>query len=207
MPSPENEPNPDKLERKKKKSSSGKSGTLKGVLTPNPKAIDKMAQDIGEELIQGLEEKDGQDRQSRSKKTKKDSDQEAEKLAWEKEKEEEEWKRKKKKKREKEAKERKEKEEQEAKKRAEEEQLASDKRSARAKLIHTAWLEKYDEELPELKRYWKKFFSNIQQTTINLDSHIRYLKLVMEDESLYPNRNVILATRWIQRLRDKIGTT
>ena len=25
----------------------------------------------------------------------------------------------------------------------------------------------------------------------------------MEDKSLYPNRNVILATRWIQRLRDK----
>ena len=162
-----------------------------------------MAQDIGEELVQDFQEKDGQDRQSRSKKTKKDSDQEAEKVAWEKEKEEEEWKRKKKKKREKEAKKQKEKEEQEAKKRAEEEQLASDKRSAPAKLIHTAWLEKYDEELPELKRYRKKFISNIQWTTINLDSHIRYLELVMEDRSLYPNRNVILATRWIQRLRNK----
>ena len=203
MPSPENEPNLDKPERKKKKSSSGKSGTPKGVQTPNPEAIDKMAQDIGEELIWGLQEKDSQDCWSRSKKTKKDSDWEAEKVAWEKEKEEEEWKRKKKKKREKEAKERKEKEEQEAKKQAEEEQLASDKRSAWAKLIHTARLEKYDEELPELKTYRKKFISNIQQTTVNLDSHIRYLELIMEDKSLYPNWNVILATRWIQRLRDK----
>ena len=186
-PSPENEPNPDKPERKKKKSSSGKSGTPKGVPTPNPEAIDKMAQDIGEELIRDLQGKDDQDRRSQSKKTKKDSDREAEKVA--REKEEEEWKRKKKKKREKEAKERKEKEEQEAKKRAEEEQLASNKRSARAKLIHTARLEKYDEELLELERYWQKFISNIQRTTVNLDSHIRYLELVMEDKSLYPNRN------------------
>ena len=200
-PSPENEPNLDKPEQKKKKSSSGKSGTPKGVPTPNPEAIDKMAQDIGEELIQDLQEKDNQDCRSRSKKTKKDSDREAEKVAREKEEEERKWQ--KKKKREKEAKERKEKEEQEAKKWAEEEQLASDKRSAWAKLIHTAQLEKYDKELPELKRYRKKFISNIQRTTINLDSHIRYLELVMEDKSLYPNRNVILATRRIQKLRNK----
>ena len=81
MPSPENEPNLDKLERKKKKSSSGKSGTPKGVPTPNPGVINKMAQDIGEELIRDLQEKDGQDRRSRSKKTKKDSDREVEKVA------------------------------------------------------------------------------------------------------------------------------
>ena len=110
-----------------------------------------MAQDVGEELVWDFQEKDGLDRRSRSKKTKKDSDWEAEKVAWEKEKEEEECKWKKKKKREKEVKERKEKEEQEAKRWAEEEQLASNKRSARAKLIHTARLEKYDEELPEQK--------------------------------------------------------
>ena len=103
MPSPENEPNPDKLEQKKKKLSSGKSGTPKGVPVPNPGAIDKMAQDIGEELIRGLQKKDSQDRRSPSKKTK-DSDWEAERVAREKEKEEE-WKRKKKKKKEKEAKE------------------------------------------------------------------------------------------------------
>ena len=150
-----------------------------------------MAQDIGEELIRSFQDKDGQDHRSRSKKTKKDSDWEAKKVAQEKEKGEEEWKWKKKKKREKEAKERKEKEEQEAKKWAEEEQLASDKRSAREKLIHTAQLEKYDEELLELKRYRKKLISNIQRTTVNLDSHIHYLELVMEDKSLYPNRNVI----------------
>ena len=183
MPSPENEPNLDKPEQKKKKSSSGKSGTPKGVPIPNREAIDKMAQDIGQELVRDFQEKNSQDRRSRSKKMKKDSDWEAEKVAQEKEKEEEQ-KRKKKKKREKEAKEQKEKEEQEAKKRAEEEQLASDKRSTRAKLIHTARLEKYDEELPELKRYRKKFISNTQRTTVNLDSHIHYLELVMEDKSL-----------------------
>ena len=202
MPSPENEQNPDKPDQKKKKSFSGKGGAMKGAPIPNPGAIDKMAQDIGEELIRDFQEKDGQDRWSWSKKTKKDSDQEAEKIAQEKKQEEEECKQKKKKKREKEAKERKEKEEQEAKRWAEEEQLASDKRTAWAKLIHTAWLEKYDEELLELKRYWKKFISNVQWTTINLDSHVHYLEWVMEDKSLYPNQNVILATRWIQKLRD-----
>ena len=152
MPSPENEPNLDKPDQKKKKSSSGKGGAPKGAPIPNPGAIDKMVQDIGEELLWDFQEKDGQDHWSQSKKTKKDSDREAEKVAREKEKEKEERKWKKKKKREKEAKEQKEKEEQEAKRWAEEEQLASDKRSARAKLIHTAQLEKYDEELPELKR-------------------------------------------------------
>ena len=162
-----------------------------------------MVQDVSEELVWDFQEKDGLDHRSRSKKTKKDSDQEAEKVAWEKEKKEEECKRKKKKKREKEVKEWKEKEEQEAKRWAEEEQLASNKRSAQAKLIHTAWLEKYDEELLELRRYRKKFISNIQWTTDNLNSHIHYLELVMEDKSLYPNQNVILATQWIQKLRDK----
>ena len=202
MPLPENVPNPDKLDRKKKKSSSRKGGAPNGAPIPNPGAIDKMAQDVSEELVWDFQEKDGLDRRSRSKKTKKDSDWETEKVAWEKEKEEEECKWKKKKKKEKEVKERKEKEEQEAKRWAEEEQLASNKRSARAKLIHTARLEKYDEELPELKRYRKKFISNIQRTTINLDSHIHYLELVMEDKSLYPNWNVILAIRWIQKLRE-----
>ena len=68
-----------------------------------PKRLTKMAQDISEELVWGLQEKDSQDHRSRSKKTKKNSDREAEKVAQEKAKQEE-WKRKKKKKREKEAK-------------------------------------------------------------------------------------------------------
>ena len=59
---------------------------------PNPGAIDRMAQDISEELVRDFQEKDGQDHRSRSKKTKKDSDRGAEKVAREKEKEEEEWK-------------------------------------------------------------------------------------------------------------------
>ena len=203
MPSPENESNPDKPERKKKKRSSGKSGTPRGASNPNPGVINKMAQKIGEDLIQDLQEKDDQDCQSRPKKTKKDSDQEAEKVAREKEHTEEQRKLKKKKKKEREAKERKAREEREAKKRAEKEQLASDKRTAWAKLIHTIRIEKYAEELPKLKSYWKRFISNSQWTTVNLDSHIHYLESIMKDVSLYPNRNVILATRWIQRLRDR----
>ena len=115
MPSPENQPNPDKLEWKKKKSSSGKSGILKGASNPDPGVVNKMAQQIGEDLIWDLQEKDDQDRQSRPKKTKKDSDREAKKAAREKEQAEEQRKQKKKRKKEKEAKERKEKEEQEAK--------------------------------------------------------------------------------------------
>ena len=50
-PSPENKPNPDKPEWKKKKPSSGKSGTPKGPSNPNPKVVDKMAQQIGKDLI------------------------------------------------------------------------------------------------------------------------------------------------------------
>ena len=88
MPSLENEPNPDKPERKKKKPSSGKSGTPKGPSHLNPEVVDKMAQQVGEDLIQNLQEKDNQDRQSWPKKPKKDSNREAEKAAREKEQEE-----------------------------------------------------------------------------------------------------------------------
>ena len=93
MPSPENEPNPDKLEWKKKKPSSGKSWTPKGPSNPNPEVVDKMAQQIGEDLIWNFQEKDKEDCQSRPKKSKKDSkkdsDCEAQEAAWKKEQEEE----------------------------------------------------------------------------------------------------------------------
>ena len=89
MPSPENQPNPDKLEQMKKKSSSKKSGTPRGASNPNPEVVDKMAQQIGKDLIRDLKEKDDQDRQSWPKKTKKDSNQEAKKAAREKEQAEE----------------------------------------------------------------------------------------------------------------------
>ena len=37
--------------------------------------------------------------------------------------------------------------------------------------------------------------------TVNLDSHICYLEMIQQDESLYPNRNVILGTWLIEQLR------
>ena len=33
---------------------------------------------------------------------------------------------------------------------------------------------------------------SVKQNTINLDSHVRYLEMVWEDKSLYPNHNVVL---------------
>ena len=89
MPSPENEPNPDKPERKKKKPSSRKSRTPKGPSNPNPKLVDKMAQQIGEDLIRNFQGKDKEDRQSRPKKSKKDPNREAKEAAQKKEQEEE----------------------------------------------------------------------------------------------------------------------
>ena len=37
--------------------------------------------------------------------------------------------------------------------------------------------------------------------TVNVDSHVRYLEMIWQDKSLYPNRNVILGTRLIEQLR------
>ena len=70
-----------------------------------------------------------------------------------------------------------------------------------AKLIHTVQNEKYSEELPELQAYRKKFVTNNQRVTINLDSHVHYLEMVWEDKSLYPNCNVVLGTWLIEQLR------
>ena len=192
-PSPENDPHPDKLERKKKKPTSVKSGMPKGPSKATPKAIDKIAQEVGEDLIRKFqEEEDKQEHRSWSKKSKKDSDQKKE--------QEEEYQRQKKKKKEKERKEREEREAKEAKRWAEQQQLKADKRMARAKLIHTVWLEKYSKELPELQAYRKKYVTSTQRATINLDSHVHYLELIWQDKSLYPNRNVILGTRLIEQL-------
>ena len=70
-PSPENDPHLDKPERKRKKLTSGKSETPKGPSKMTPKAEDKIAQEIGEDVIRKYqEEEDKQDHQSRSKKSK-----------------------------------------------------------------------------------------------------------------------------------------
>ena len=159
-----------------------------------PKVVDKIAQEVGKDLVQKFQEKeDKQEHQSQSKKSKKDSDRK-------KEQEEEYRRQKKKKKKEKEWKEREEREAKEAKCWAEQQQLEADKRTARAKLIHTVRLEKYIEELPELQAYHRKYVTNTQCATINLDSHIPYLEMIRQDKSLYPNRNTILGTWLIEQL-------
>ena len=89
-PSPGNDPHPDKPERKRKKPTSRKSETPKGPSKMTPKAVDKIAQEIGKDIIWKFqEEEDKQDRQSRPKKSKKDSDCEAKEAAQKKEQEEE----------------------------------------------------------------------------------------------------------------------
>ena len=94
-PSPENDPHLDKPERKKKKPTSGKSGMPKGPSKATPKVVDKIAQEVGEDLVQKFqEEEDKQEHRSWSKKSKKDSD-------WKKEQEEEYQRQKKRKKKEK----------------------------------------------------------------------------------------------------------
>ena len=72
---------------------------------------------------------------------------------------------------------------------------------APAKLLHTVWNEKYSEELPELQTYHKRYVTNNQHVTVNLDSHVCYLETIQQDKSLYPNRNVILGTRLIEQLQ------
>ena len=193
-PSLENDQHPDKPELKKKKPTSGKSETPKGPSKATPKAVDKIAQEVGEDLVQKFqEEEDKQEHQSQSKKSKKDCD-------GKKEQEEEYRRQKKKKKKEKERKEREEREAKEAKRRAKQQQLEADKRMGRAKLIHTVRLEKYSEELPELQAYRRKYVTNPQRATVNLDSHIHYLEMIGQDKSLYPNCNIILGTRLIEQL-------
>ena len=99
-PSLENDPHPDKPERKKKKPTSGKSRMPKGPSKATPKVVDKIAQEVGKDLVWKFqEEEDKQEHRSWSKKSKKDSD-------WKKEQEEDYRRQKKKKKKEKEQKER-----------------------------------------------------------------------------------------------------
>ena len=57
-PSPENNPHPDKPEQKKKKPTSGKSGTPKGPSKVTPKAIAKIAQEVGKDLIRKFQEEE-----------------------------------------------------------------------------------------------------------------------------------------------------
>ena len=42
--------------------------------------------------------------------------------------------------------------------------------------------------------------TSTQCATVNLDSHVRYLELIRQDKSLYPNCNIILGTWLIEQL-------
>ena len=57
-PSPENDPHLDKPEWKKKKPTSGKSGMPKGPSKATPKAVDKIAQEVGEDLVWKFQEEE-----------------------------------------------------------------------------------------------------------------------------------------------------
>ena len=110
-----------------------------------------------------------------------------------------------KKKKEKEArewKEREEREAREAKLRAEKAQLEADKKTAWAKLLYMGRQEKYVAECPNLIAYQKKYVSNDQFSTINLDSHTHYLEMMWKDTSLYPHCNIVLGTQLIEWLQE-----
>ena len=55
-PSPENDPHPDKLDRNKKRSTSRKSETPKGPSKMTPKVVDKIAQEVGKDLVRKFQE-------------------------------------------------------------------------------------------------------------------------------------------------------
>ena len=168
--------------------------------------MDKIAWEVGEDLVWKFrEEEDKQDRQSCPKKSKKDPESEAKVAALKKEQEEEEHQREKKKKKKKERegrewKEREEREARDAKLWAEKVQLQADKKMAWAKLLYTVQQEKYVVECLELIAYRKKYVSNDQFSTVNLDSHTHYLETMWKDTSLYPHHNVMLGTQLIEWL-------
>ena len=60
---------------------------------------------------------------------------------------------------------------------------------------------KYSEELPELQAYRRKYVTNSQCATVNLDSHVCYLEMIQQDKSLFPNHNIILGTQLIEQLQ------
>ena len=61
-------------------------------------------------------------------------------------------------------------------------------------------MKRYSEELPELQAYRKRYVTNNQCVTVNLDSHVHYLETIRQDKSLYPNCNIILGTWLIEQL-------
>ena len=85
--------------------------------------------------------------------------------------------------------------------RAEKERLEEDKKLAWEKLTGIVQTEKYTKECLDLIAYRKKYVTEEQRSTVNLDNHISYLNLMREDKSLYPHRNVMLGAWLIWQLQ------
>ena len=195
--SPDNMPNLDKPDRKKKKSdwrdTPSKSHSRGGH--PGECAHDRAAHRLGEELAQKYADED-EERQSRSKKPKKVSSSRKETSATQDSSKENECERKRKRK-EKKA------QAQEAKLRVERERRGKeDKELARQKLLDQYRREKYSYECQELREYRRKHITLEQMESVNLDDHSTYLTLIRQDKSQYPHQNVMSHAQLIKQLKD-----
>ena len=188
VPSPENTPNSDKPDLKKKKSDWKE--TPSKTTPKKESAQDKATQRVGEEVVHKFrEEEENRERESQPKKPKKkESSLRKETSAGRNSSKKDECHNRKKK--EKDAKAR---EAREVERRAEErrKEKAEDMRLAREKLINKERWEKYSVECPELVQYRKDNILEWQWGSINLDDHTVYLQEARKDKSLYPHKNVM----------------
>ena len=188
VPSPENDPNSDKPDRKEKKSDWKE--TPPKTTSKKESAQEKLTWQVGEEIVHKFrEEEENRERESRPKKHKKkesshlketlggwNSSEEDERRSW--------------KKKEKDAKAQ---EAREVECPAEEQkkEKAEDMGLAWGKLINKERREKYSLECPELIQYHQKNISERQRGSINLDHHTTYLREAWKDKSLCPHNNVM----------------
>ena len=201
VPSPENNPNSDKPDWKKKKSD--RKETPSKTTSKKESAQDKATRQIREEVVHKFrEEEENQERESRPKKPKKkESSLRKETSAGRDSSKEDECHNRKKK--EKDAKAR---EARETECRAEErrKEKVEDMRLARKKLINKERREKYSVECLELVQYQKDNILEQQRGSVNLDDHTAYLQEARKDKSLYPHKKVMSGHRLIALL-EKYG--
>ena len=195
--SPDNMPNPDKPDWKKKKSdpkeTPSKSHSWGG--DPGECAHDRVAHRLGEELAQKYADED-KERQSQSKKPKKGSSSWKEtSVTWDSSEENEHERKRKRKKKKAQAR--------EAELWAERERRGKeDKELARQKLLDQYRREKYSYECLELQEYHRKHITLEQMESVNLNNHSAYLTLIWQDKSRYPHWNVMSHARLLKQLKD-----
>ena len=204
--STDNVPNPDKLDRKKKKSdrkeTPSKSHSQGGH--PGECTHDRAIHRLGEELVQKYADED-KERKSCSKKPKKGSSSQKETSVTRDLSKENKHKRKKKK-REKKAK------AQEAELQVERERVWEDELQAEReredqeicweKLLDQLRREKYSQECPELSTNRRKHIELEQMESVNLDDNMAYLTMIWKDTSQYPQQNVMSYARLLKQLKD-----